>query len=286
MYFRRWISFVCVWLLACTAVGCSDAGSDHTSTTTTSIISNQSTTRIDNAITTTSTTNRVLTTTTTARKTRTTTQTAKPRPSVNIDTLGSHIIDAPILAQKPHFPSGCEAVSAVMLLNYWGETITPDRFIDDWLPKSTRFYTQNGRYYGPDPYKCYVGDPRTSQGYGCMAPVIERAINDYYGNQSPLQNVSGLTLPQLCKDYIANDQPVLVWVSIGMIEIYGSAQWYLEDGTLFTWPANEHCMLLVGYDDTYYYFNDPYTGKLKKYAHWICEDRFNTLGQQALVIVK
>lgn len=173
-----------------------------------------------------------------------------------------------------------------MMLKYWDENVSVDQFIDNYLPKSNKFYTKNGRYYGPDPYKYFVGDPRTTQTYGCMAPVIEKAINSYYDGNSPLRNVTGLSLPKLCEEYVSKDQPVIVWVSIGMIEIYDSEQWYLDDGTLYKWPANEHCMLLVGYDKKYYYFNDPYTGKLKKYAHWICEDRYQRLGQQALVIVK
>ena len=29
-------------------------------------------------------------------------------------------------------------------------------------------------------------------------------------------------------------------------------------GETFCWTSNEHCMLLVGYDEEKYYFNDPY----------------------------
>ena len=173
-----------------------------------------------------------------------------------------------------------------MLLNYWGETITVDSFIDDYLPKSTNFYTKNGIYYGPSPYEYFIGDPRTEQSYGCMAPVIQHAMDTYYGDNSPVRNVTGLSLEELCRRYIDNDQPVLVWVTIGMVETYLGTSWHLEDGSVFSWPVNEHCMMLVGYDKNYYYFNDPYTGKLKKYAHWICEDRYNKLGKQALTIVK
>ncbi len=290
MSIRRWIALLCAGVLLFSTTACSEDSNnstDNTTSSTHSTLSTQQNTTTTSSITTTSTTYRAVNTTVTKPKTSTTTQQpTKPRPTVNISKLGSHRIDAPILAQKPNYPSGCESVSAVMLLNYWGESITVDQFIDNYLPKSNQFYTENGRYYGPDPYEYFVGDPRSTQAYGCMAPVIQRAINDYYGANTPLRNVTGLTLPELCKEYIAKDQPVLVWVSIGMVEIYNSTQWYLDDGTLYTWPANEHCMLLVGYDESYYYFNDPYTGMLKKYAHWICEDRYKRLNQQALVIVK
>lgn len=32
----------------------------------------------------------------------------------------------------------------------------------------------------------------------------------------------------------------------------------LDSGETFCWTSNEHCMLLVGYDEEKYYFNDPY----------------------------
>ena len=35
----------------------------------------------------------------------------------------------------------------------------------------------------------------------------------------------------------------------------------LEDDTVFQWRSNEHCMLLVGYDEDILYFNDPMNSK-------------------------
>lgn len=205
---------------------------------------------------------------------------------VDITQLNAHLINVPTLSQFPDYPTGCESVSTVMLLQYWDEDVSVDTFIDDYLPKSSYFHSENGIYYGPNPWEYFIGDPRSEHSYGCMSSVILRAVNNYYGNINPMADVSGLTLPELCREFIANDQPVLVWVTIGMVETFTSAHWKLEDGTLYAWPANEHCMLLVGYDEKYYYFNDPYTGKVKKYSHRICENRYTALGSQALVIVQ
>ena len=78
----------------------------------------------------------------------------------------------------------------------------------------------------------------------------------------------------------------MVWVTINMVETFTRAQWRLEDGTLYEWPANEHCMVLVGYDEDVYYFNDPYTGTRVAYKRILSEERYNALGQQALVITE
>ena len=34
--------------------------------------------------------------------------------------------------------------------------------------------------------------------------------------------------------------------------------WRLPNGEWFDWKLNEHCLLLVGYDDDHYWFNDPW----------------------------
>lgn len=199
---------------------------------------------------------------------------------------GSHKIDVPILAQKPEYPTGCETVSAVMALQYFGEPIRVFQFIDAHLPMNSRFYFKNGVRYGPSPYEYFIGHPTSEQSYGCMAPVIEKALVSYLGDKNRVINATGASLPELCARYIDNDLPVLVWVTVAMLETYTSAEWYLEDGSIIEWPANEHCMVLVGYDKNNYIFNDPYSGKTVKHRKSLCEDRYAALGQQAIVITR
>ena len=118
-----------------------------------------------------------------------------------------------------------------------------------------------------------------------MAPVIEKAISGYLGGSDRVKNTTGTSLTQLCGDYIDKDLPVMVWATIAMIEVEPRASWYLRDGTLFTWLGNEHCLVLTGYDSSYYYFNDPYKGTAVKYAGARVEDRFEKLGKQSLVVL-
>ena len=195
------------------------------------------------------------------------------------------LLDVPIIPQNPDYPTGCESVSAVMALQFAGESITVDEFIDNYLEKSNDFYLDGQVRHGPDPYEVFVGDPRTTTSYGCMAPVIEKAMRGYFGTDSRVQNTTGTLLPDLCEQYIADGRPVLVWVSIGMLEIIPTSEWILPNGELFTWPGNEHCMLLVGYDESHYYLNDPYTGRQVKYPRQLVEARYESMGHQSLVIL-
>ncbi len=219
--------------------------------------------------------------TTTATTTRITTTVTYAKPTaIN----GKVFIDAPILHQFPEYPTGCEAATAVMALKYVGEKIGVEDFIDNCLECSSNFYWQGGRYYGPSPYEYFLGDPRSENSYGCMAPVIKKALVRYFGSDERVVDTTGKALPELCKTYIDEGIPVIVWASIGMVNITDGPSWITPDGTKYTWPSNEHCLLLVGYDANKYYFNDPYTGKTVGYTKSVTEKRYEQLGKQSLAI--
>ena len=188
------------------------------------------------------------------------------------------------LSQLPLYPTGCESVTAVMALRYAGLDVTIDRFIDNHLKQSSDFYKTNGTLYGPDPYEVFVGDPRSEASYGCMSPVIEQALRSYLKGKKEVLDCKGEDLKDLCHTYVDANTPVIVWATMDMREATAGNSWYLEDGRLFVWPAGEHCLLLVGYDDTSYFFNDPRYGTTVAYDHSATEQAYAALGKQALVI--
>lgn len=195
----------------------------------------------------------------------------------------SYIIDVECINQFPLYPAGCETVSTIMALRKSGEMVDIDEFINIYLPKSSSFYTENGKNYGPDPFEFYVGIPYDKYSWGCMAPVMEKALISYFGSSERVLNTSGIELQDLCHEYVANSIPVIVWVTIGMKDIVWEFSWYLSDGSLYKWPGNEHCMLLVGYDEENYYFNDPYSGYRRKYPKERVELRYKEMGMQSIV---
>ena len=208
------------------------------------------------------------------------------RPSQDVTTTPSKLIrNVPAIHQFPQYPTGCESVAAVMALRYGGNQISVEQFVEEFLPKSRDFYVENGMNFGPSPYEYFIGNPKSAASYGCMAPVIEKAIRACIDDSQSVDNISGMALEDICDQYIDRDIPVILWATINMLETNPKNSWYLSDGTRFTWPGNEHCMLLVGYDDTKYYFNDPYVGKLVAYDKTVTEARFAELGSQALVVL-
>lgn len=117
-----------------------------------------------------------------------------------------------------------------------------------------------------------------------MSPVIEKALVSYTGDKRRVKNTTGTDLETLAKTYLANNVPVIVWTTINMLDVVDEFSWYLSDGTLYNWPGNEHCMLLVGMDAESYYFNDPYRGTCVSYAKELAEKRYEQLGKQSIVV--
>ncbi len=179
----------------------------------------------------------------------------------------SRIIDAPYIDQSGAYPTGCESVSAVMLLRFLGMRITVDEFIGQYLDQQ-EFQTRDGELYGPDPWNAFCGSPYDEDAFGCYAPVIVRALNRALqeraeeissGVRYEAIDETGTELSELCRNYIDHGMPVVCWACIHMREpVVGPGWRLLESGESFTWISNEHCMLLVGYDETGYWFNDPY----------------------------
>lgn len=202
------------------------------------------------------------------------------------------LIKVPYIDQTKEWPTGCESVSATMFLQYLGFKISVKQFVEQYLEKEPLF-EKGGQLYGPDPRKVFVGNPADESSMGCYAPVIKRALEKVFGHsdrscgegsvsrktcgqsrefegtsEMPTGNsravwevldLTGVSMEMLLQDYIDCDIPVIFWASIDLQETYMGPEWTLTDsGKIFVWRSNEHCMLLVGYDEENYYFNDPW----------------------------
>ena len=174
----------------------------------------------------------------------------------------ARILCVPYIDQTERWVYGCESVSAVMLLQSLGLDIDPDTFIDCYLPRG--FSTGEGeKMIAPDPTYQYINEPRDRTGWGCYAPCIVQAIESVlqaYGKADAYTVVdeTGKTAAQLCTEYIDQGMPVVFWATLNFEPSESVSRWTLPDGTPFVWKDHEHCLLLVGYDEENYWFNDPW----------------------------
>ncbi len=199
-------------------------------------------------------------------------------------------LDVPYISQKGLLPTGCELVSAKMVLEYYGAEVS----VDDIVENTNSVYpkTKNGRSHAPHPEQAFIGSPWDETSFGCFSPVIVDMMNKLLPEGKVAKDVTGTELQTLAETYLPRNMPVLVWATINMLDHYSNIGWYLydEDGNptdeWYGWQANEHCLVLVGYDSKYYYLNDPYGNKgLVSYKRDLVEKRFNSMGQYAVVVV-
>lgn len=205
-----------------------------------------------------------------------------------VPALPANCINVPYISQK-EFPSGCELVSTTMLMRFYGIEIQPDDLINGgWIEYQLLDSDQSGELFGGDPNKIFIGDPLSKDGYGCYSKTIFSALERYFkGKFFDAAYLTGFSLDDLCLMYIDSGEPVLIWATIGMepTDKKTPVTWTISDtGEKFTWRPNEHCLLLVGYDEEYYYFNDPLVGQAVPYERKVTEQRFEEFGRQAVTM--
>lgn len=190
----------------------------------------------------------------------------------------SKIIQAPFISQLGKYPTGCESFTTVMALNHIGIDISVDKFIDSYLTKTGVPF---------DPNISFGGNPRYTSGYGCYAPVIKKALDKALSGQKyTAKQLYGVSLKNLCSNYIDKGIPVILWATMYMNTPYISSTW-TYNGKTINWIAPEHCLLLVGYDSSHYIFNDPLTYQPQTYySKSSVEVAYKGLNYQAIVLEK
>ena len=171
------------------------------------------------------------------------------------------------LLQNPELPTGCEATAATILLRAYGYDVDKE-LVARALPKG-QFTTYEGRRYGPHPDEAFLGNPFSNAGYGVFAAPIRQAMEAVVARAGGRHTVTDLTGAAQGDILACIDRgtPVCIWATMSLVPVAYRTSWYIQriDGTYtdeeFTWPDNEHCMVLIGYTDTTVTVLDPRKGK-------------------------
>lgn len=188
-------------------------------------------------------------------------------------------LEAEAILQQPELPTGCEVTSLAMALRFAGYEVSKEELADQYLEKAAP---------GEVSYRtAFWGDPRQEDSFGCYAPVIVKAANQYLAQQESAQtayNLTGASLDDVLAE-VRMGYPVIVWGSMYINEeIVFSYGWEIEGETV-TWPSNEHCMLLIGFDTeaNSVIVCDPLEG-IVSYDRNAFQHHYEILEQQAIVI--
>ena len=195
-------------------------------------------------------------------------------------------IPVPYISQRGTLESGCELISAIMVLRYYGCTVDIQDFAAQ-VPTSQLEQTENG-LVGEDPSNAFIGDPHSPEGLGCYAPVITRAMNSFLPQigKKRAVNLTGTDFNVLLNRYLSKGTPVILWGTSNMGEPGTGPNWTIrETGERFQWIGGEHCLVLVGCNRQECYFRDPFgSSSTAAFDRDLVEKRYKALGSQAIVV--
>lgn len=190
------------------------------------------------------------------------------------------IDNVPLISQNPELPTGCEATAAAILLRWSGVNISKTE-VASKLPKGTIPRYKEGKMYGANPYKVYVGDPFSKKGYGVFHEPIAALIDDFVPGRA--MDLTGTTFENIFTvvDY---GSPVIVWATSNLQKPKLTAIWYDEYGEKIYWRTPEHAFVMIGYDNSNIFVVDPEDGKKKKYDKSKFIAMWKEMGNQAVTI--
>ena len=192
----------------------------------------------------------------------------------------------------PILPTGCEATSLAIVLQYLGFRVTKNELADKYMPK--------GKVGKTDPNVAFVGSPYSESPYGCYAPVIVKTANNYFNtknnNKYSVNNLTGTNIENIHKQ-IDEGNIVIMWMTIGYP--YYQNKWTLNYGTKtskegkgtysFIWYGYQHCVAVIGYNKkngNLIVADVGYPGELKEYTISYLKAGYNRLGKQIVTITK
>ena len=176
------------------------------------------------------------------------------------------------------YPTGCESAALTNLLNYWGVSVKMKDVVGV-LRKGSLPYYEDGVKYGGNPYLEFVGHPSTYSSYGTYEKAIIEVANQF---KSGIINGTGMSLDDILK-LVREDRPVIVWVSMNMAVPYVSTSWiYKPTGEKISWMANEHALVVIGYNQNQVIVSDSLNGGVRYYDKGVFESRYKTYGKRAL----
>lgn len=197
------------------------------------------------------------------------------------------IENVPIIYQNPELPTGCESTALTMVLNYYGYPADKVVMATEYLPQEPfrSYINEEGKEIGPDLEETFVGDPTTANGIICMTKPIMIEANAYLADQGSnltAVDISGVAFDDLYR-CVSQNQPIVVWVTIGMVERQVVRGWYTADGDYVEYSRSDHGAVLVGYTETTVTIADPISG-LVEYSREQFEKVFASRGNRAVIL--
>lgn len=197
----------------------------------------------------------------------------------------SAMIDVPAQNQHPELPNGCEVTSLSMLFDGIGHPVSKMILAkEEPVDPTPEVKNSSGQIVSwGNPNVGFVGSPYIwSKGFGIYhGPIINLIDKILPGEGVDLTKKPFRDL----LSYVAHGTPVEAWVTITLKPTNKFwVTWQSPEGPVHT-TLEEHAVLIVGYDKTNVYINNPFNGDREEaVSRSDFIGAWNQLGNQAVTI--
>lgn len=190
------------------------------------------------------------------------------------------LLDVPLLNQMdyPILYNGCEVTSLTMILQYNNVDVSKND-VAAWLPSVPIIY-ENGLRGNPN--DAFVGDiTGYNSGFSVYhGPIAVLAAN--FVSSDRIKDITGSPFEAVI-DALNQGYPVWTITSTSYAPVDDMEVWQTPTGEVSI-SYNEHSVVVVGYDDTFFYVNDPYGQKNQPVEKSAFIASWEQFGNQAIYI--
>ena len=188
--------------------------------------------------------------------------------------------NVPFIQQLPELDRGCEVTSLAMILQYAGITVDKMKLANEI--KKVDFMNDGVR---GNPNEGFVGNIYTfsESGYGVYHGPLFQLAKKYLPNKAV--DLTGKSIEELYKSVKAG-QPVVMITNATFAPLDEFTTWETINGDVSI-TYNEHCVVLIGYDQESVYIRDPLKDSLDvKVPREKFEQAWVQMGSQAISYMK
>ena len=190
--------------------------------------------------------------------------------------------NVPLIQQLPELDRGCEVTSLAMMLQYAGITVDKMKLANEI--KKVDFMNDGVR---GNPNEGFVGNIYTfsESGYGVYHGPLFQLAKKYLPNKAV--DLTGKSIEELYKSVKAGQPVVMITnATFAPLDEDEFTTWETNSGDVSI-TYNEHCVVLIGYDQESVYIRDPLEDSLDvKVPRETFEQAWVQMGSQAISYVK
>lgn len=173
----------------------------------------------------------------------------------------SHVLlNVPLVKQNPELKYGCEVTSLSMVLKYAGvKTDKMELYRRVKKDPDQLVRAKNGDIlrWG-NPAEGFVGDMTGRQaGYAVFDQPIVNLVNEFLPKRAV--NLTNRSFDEVL-DHVSKGYPAVVWTT-GDYRLPDRWEGWIHGNQYIKTPLDLHAVVLVGYDPTSVYLNDPLSGR-------------------------